>query len=108
MLATDHTKGRHEVAPIAARYHVPMTAALAPAADAEQHKLARLQGAAFDQEFVTYMVKDHIDDIADFRGELKSGDPIDVRNLAQRTLPVLQKHLVTAQKLHAEQHHLRK
>lgn len=108
MLAIDHTKGRQQVAPLAVRYHVPMSTALAPEADAEQHKLARLQGRAFDEEFANYMVKDHTDDISDFRSELRSGDATDVRGLAQRTLPVLQKHLITAQKLQVEQHRVQK
>lgn len=99
MLAADHTKSRSEVLPIVARYHVLPTRTVAPMADAEQHKLARLRGAAFDREFVRYMVKDHQEDISDFNGELKSGDPGEVRALARRTLPVLQKHLATAQAL---------
>ena len=99
MLAADHSKSRTEVLPLATRYHVPPTRALAPMADAERHKLAGLRGAAFDREFVRYMVKDHQDDISDFQSELKSGDPVEVRALARRTLPVLQKHLVTAQSL---------
>lgn len=103
MLAADHGKGRREALPLAKRYHVPATGALAPEADAEQHKLARLNGASFDREFVRYMIQDHQNDISDFRGELKSGDPADVRRLAQRTLPVLQKHLKTAQALQAAQ-----
>lgn len=70
--------------------------ALAPEADAEQHKLAGLHGQAFDREFVQYMVHDHQDDISDFQGESTSGDPAEVRKLAQRTLPVLRKHLQTA------------
>jgi len=44
MLAADHSKGRREVLPLARRYHVPATAALAPEADAQQQKLAGLRG----------------------------------------------------------------
>jgi len=47
------------------------------------------------------MIQDHTNDISDFQGELKSGDPAEVRALAKRTLPILQKHLVTAQSLQA-------
>ncbi|WP_242149326.1 DUF4142 domain-containing protein [Sphingomonas sp. BAUL-RG-20F-R05-02] len=103
MLATDHAKGRREILPMVKRYRLPSTTALAPAADAERYKLGRLHGAAFDHEFVRYMIQDHTDDISDFRGELKSGDPAEVRAIAQRTLPVLQKHLKTAQALQAKQ-----
>lgn len=99
MLAVDHTKGRQQALPVVKRYHVPVTTALAPEADAEQHKLARLHGPAFDREFVRYMVHDHQQDIADFQGELKSGDPADVKALARQTLPVLRKHLRAAQSL---------
>ena len=99
MLAIDHTQSRHEVLPLVKRFHVPVTTALAPEADAEQRKLSRLHGAAFDREFVSYMVNDHKNDISDFQGELKSGDPAVVRAFAQHTLPVLRKHLRTAQSI---------
>jgi len=103
MLESDHTKGRREVLPLVKRYHLPTTMAVAPAADAERYKLAKLKGMAFDREFVRYMIWDHKEDISDFRGELKSGDPAELRALARRTLPVLQKHLATAQALQAKQ-----
>jgi putative membrane protein len=57
-----------------------------------------LSGNAFDKEFVRYMVKDHTKDIAMFQNEAKNGAG-EASELAQKTVPVLQKHLETAQAL---------
>jgi putative membrane protein len=96
MLRTDHGQAKTEVAALARRHHVAVTDAMMPEAKAEYAKLKGLHGAAFDREFARYMVQDHQKDIADFTKETKSGDPADVRALAQKTLPTLRKHLATA------------
>jgi putative membrane protein len=70
-----------------------------PEAQAEQRKLQRLRGAAFDTEFVDYMIQDHRKDISDFRKEASSSDPADIRALARQTIPALLKHLEIAQSL---------
>ena len=60
-------------------------------------KLAKLNGASFDKQFAAAMVKDHKEDVAKFEKEAKSKGP--VAGFAQETVPVLQKHLQTAQAL---------
>lgn len=99
MLAADHTRSRRQALPLARRYHLPPITAMQAAGQAEQHKLLGLRGVAFDREFARYMIHDHQEDIADFEGELKSGDPVDVRALARITIPVLRKHLRTAESI---------
>lgn len=99
MLSSDHRKGKAEAAALARRLHVPVTSAMAPEAVAEQSKLAGLKGRAFDREFARYMVEDHRKDIAKFKSEAASGDRAAVTALARKTLPVLRKHLATAQSL---------
>ena len=99
MLERDHKKARAQAAPIAARHKVPLTSAMSDEAQTEYAVLQRLHGAAFDHEFARYMVEDHKKDIADFEKETRSGDPADVRALARQTLPVLHKHLATAQRI---------
>jgi putative membrane protein len=60
-------------------------------------RLSRLSGAQFDEQFARAMVKDHKEDIGEYQKEAKSKGPL--ANFAQQTLPTLQKHLQTAEKL---------
>jgi len=99
MLEGDHSAGRKETVPIARRHHVTPPTAMADEARKEYRKLQGLRGRDFDREFARYMVDDHKKDISEFEKEVRSGDPADVRALARKTLPVLRKHLKTAQSL---------
>ena len=53
---------------------------------------------AFDREFARYMVQDHKTDISDFEKQVATGDKA-TADLARQTLPVLRKHLATAEHL---------
>jgi putative membrane protein len=98
MLVTDHTKAREEAMRVAARIGVMMPTRLMKEVEDERGKLERLSGAAFDVEFARYMVKDHRHDIADFEKEAVNGHGATAA-LAKTQLPILQKHLNTAQRL---------
>ncbi len=97
-LFVDHTKGKAEAVALARTMGVPPTDEPMKVAAKERRKLADLRGRAFDREFVNYMVKDHQEDIADFRKEAEVRDG-PVSAFAQKTLPVLHKHLDMALKL---------
>ena len=60
-------------------------------------KLKMLSGATFDRSFAKSMVKDHQDDIKEYKKESSKRDA--AGQLAKETLPVLQKHLQAAQSL---------
>jgi len=62
--------------------------------------LERLSGADFDREFSATMVKDHQEDIAKYEKQAKSGNS-KVAKLAEETVPTLEHHLATAQRLQA-------
>lgn len=96
-LHDDHAQGKSQVQQVAKQMGVPDTDAVPTAAKAEQAKLDKLNGAAFDKEFARYMVQDHKKDIALFQAEAKKGGP--TGQLAEQTLPVLQKHLQMAEQL---------
>ena len=97
-LSTDHAKAKANALPVAKAHGVAATTAVKPEAKAEMDKLSKLSGAAFDREFVSYMIKDHKKDIAEFQEQARSGDR-STAALAKKTLPDLQKHLAMAQKL---------
>lgn len=96
-LHDDHAHARDQAMRVAARFGVRDTQAIMPEARAEAAKLRRLNGRAFDREFVRYMQEDHRKDIAEFRHQARMGGP--VGQLAGQTLPDLQKHLQMARDL---------
>lgn len=97
-LVSDHSKGREQATKVALAMHVTPPRGPMAEADVERAKLMLLSGAAFDREFANYMVHDHQNDIADFRGEAAQGHG-QAAALARTTLPVLRKHLAMAEAL---------
>ena len=97
-LYVDHGKGKAEAVAVARAMGLKPNNEPMGMAAKERRKLAGLQGAAFDREFVRYMIDDHQHDIEDFRkqAEVRGGG---VSAFAQKTLPVLHKHLDIALKL---------
>lgn len=97
MLVDDHTKAMDQMKTVAGNLGVQPPEAPKPEARKEMAKLNKLDGQAFDREFLRYAVADHKKDIAEFRKEAKGkGDAADV---AKQQLPVLETHLQRAQEL---------
>ena len=65
-------------------------------------RLSKLQGPEFDREYVNAMVKDHKQDIAEFR-RMHSGavDP-NLKAWVDKTLPTLEDHLKTIEGIQAQ------
>jgi len=63
-------------------------------------QLSEMSGAQFDKEFAQHMIMDHKEDIGKYEKEAKSKGPL--AQFAEQTIPTLQKHLQTAERL-AEQ-----
>ena len=122
MLVDDHTKADVDVLNYAAKMGVSMAAPGAPvdgkatggrytngqpplvkddpnlAEHVQMRDLESLRGQAFDRQFLTMMVADHKQDIADVRearAKLPEGD--DLIAVLESALPTLQKHLDSAQ-----------
>jgi putative membrane protein len=99
MLVKDHTDANTKAMDLARQINVT-----APTQPSKKHlqehdRLSKLNGAQFDREFTLHMVTDHKEDVADFtkQSKMKAGDP--TVSFAAETLPVLQKHLQTAESL---------
>lgn len=97
MLMDDHAMHLQKVQKIASAMNVPVEHEPLPAAEKERDKLSKLQGDKFDHELAEYMIKDHREDLKDYRkaSDIKG----DVGKLARDTVPTLQKHLSEAEKL---------
>jgi len=63
-------------------------------------QLSKMSGAQFDKQFAQHMIMDHKEDIGKYEKKAKSKGPL--AQFAEQTLPTLQKHLQTAERL-AEQ-----
>lgn len=96
LLVTDHRKANDELASIAMRKHVEVSAR--PEADALAKEKSWGSGASYDQAYAQAMINDHRKAVTLFTKATESKDP-DVREFAQTTLPVLKKHLSMAEAL---------
>ncbi len=68
-------------------------------ANRHYRSLASKSGADFDKEFVSYMVKDHKQDIKMFQKEAQDAKDPDVRAFASQHVAILQQHLDRADSL---------
>lgn len=99
MLASDHSGHKAKLLALASSLGVSPTEATKPEADALYKKLQGLSGAAFDKAYIAGMVEDHKKDIAAYKKEADRADPAALGELAKQTVPTLEKHLATAEKL---------
>lgn len=98
-LVTDHTKAKAEATDLAKEMDVKVPDEATEDAKETYQELAKLSGKEFDEEFVDAAVKDHKKDIEKYSAQAKNGDNKKVAALADKTLPVLKKHLDMAQSL---------
>jgi putative membrane protein len=103
-LVTDHTKANAELTEIAStKSLILMTQEQVNAKHQEMiAKLQKLEGAAFDREFMAAMVKDHDKDVSLFEKQAKHGRDAALREFASKTLPTLREHQKMAKQIHAK------
>jgi putative membrane protein len=104
-MITDHGRAADELKQLAAQKKVDIPTALDDSKESKVEKMAKLNGSAFDKEYVTNVVDDHEDDISDFRkaaGDLM--DP-DLKAWANKQLPILESHLTMAKGIKAKVKH---
>jgi putative membrane protein len=100
MLASDHTKDFHELYFVAQKANLKVPDAI----DAEHNKtiidpFQKLKGAAFDSRYVREMIAGHTKAIAVYTREAGEERNPALKDYAESALPVLQKHLDSAQAL---------
>jgi putative membrane protein len=98
LLIDDHGAHKQELKTLAESAGVTVTDEPSPEAKTNLEKLKALSGAAFDKQFKSMMVADHTKDIAKYEKQASSSDA-QTAALAQKTLPVLRKHLDAANAL---------
>lgn len=97
-MVDDHTKANEKLKSIAQENGVQLPDRLNRKHQKLLDELQKLTGGDFDREYMEHMVRDHKKDVKDFRKEAKSKDDSAVKTFAANTLPVLEGHLLDAQK----------
>jgi len=95
MMIKDHTDANANLKNIALQLHVDIPGDMLPEHLHHEKELAAKKGSAFDKAYMKMMVEDHKEDIAAFEKAAKSNNDI-IKNFATQTLPVLTKHLDSA------------
>ena len=98
-MVEDHTKANNELLRLADRKKLPPAQTMDRKHEEAADRLARLQGDAFDREYMDLMVKDHVEAVDLFTNESKNGKDQDLKAFATKTLPTLKEHLQMAQDL---------
>src|SRR5205085_4231192 len=76
-MVDDHSRANDELTSLAGQKTVTLPTALDQQHQADVDRLSRLAGAAFDREYMTMMVKDHVEDVAEFEREASTGSDND-------------------------------
>jgi putative membrane protein len=99
MLVKDHGEHKTKAEQVAKELGVEPPTGSSLGEKTTYAKLKLLSGESFDKSFAKSMVKDHQEDIKDYKKEASKNDA--AGKLAKETLPTLQHHLQAAQRLTA-------
>lgn len=98
-MVEDHTKANDNLKEVAVKENINLPSDLDPKDEAKYDSLSKLSGRQFDKAYARDMVKDHEQDIAEFRREATNGQKPDLKRFATETLPTLQSHLREARQM---------
>jgi putative membrane protein len=98
-MVDDHTKAGDQLKEVASSKGISVPDKLSAKDEATKLRLSKLSGEQFDKAYMSDMVKDHTQDVADFQRESSSGMDPDVKNFASQTLPTLKDHLRQAKEI---------
>ncbi|MRG47446.1 DUF4142 domain-containing protein [Chitinophaga sp. SYP-B3965] len=94
MMVRDHEAGGEKLRDLAGSKNITLPAATS----IDDHKLMK-EKDDFDRAYITLMVDDHKKDIREFQKMAKNGSDSEIKAFAAETLPMLYKHLDSAQNL---------
>lgn len=98
-MVQDHTKANDELKDAAQKANVALPTDLDAKDEAKYQSLSQLSGEAFDKAYAKEMVKDHQEDVSEFKKESSSGQKLAIKTFAAQTLPTLQEHLKQARQI---------
>jgi putative membrane protein len=98
-MVDDHSKANDQLKSLAQQKGVTLPADLNAKDKALKDKLSNMSGEQFDRTYMSHMVTDHKQDVAEFKKESTSGKDSEVKQWASQTLPTLEDHLKQAQQI---------
>ena len=96
MMVRDHTKANDELKALASSKNITLPAVIGKEHQEKINNMITLRGAEFDEKYMSMMDDDHKEDIEHFQKAAKFKDAA-VSAFASKTLPILQKHLNSAE-----------
>lgn len=98
-MVDDHSKANDQLKQLASSKGIEIPNALSAKEKATKSRLEKLSGEQFDKAYMNDMVKDHTQDVSEFKKESTSAKDSDVKSFASQTLPTLEEHLKQAQNI---------
>lgn len=95
-MVTDHGKANDELKTLAQNKNITLPSDLDAKHKALKDRLSKLSGEQFDRAYMQAMLKDHRQDVTEFRRESQGAKDPDVKAFASKTLPTLEDHLKQA------------
>lgn len=102
MMVTDHTAANNELKALAGKKGWTLPTDLDSSHRSTVDELKSKKGADFDKDYVDDMVDDHEQDVSDFESKANNATDPDLKAFAQKTLPVLKKHLEAIKAIQAK------
>ena len=100
-MVNDHSKAGEKLKATAQSENINLPTEPKPADQAAYDRLSKLSGTEFDRAYMQMMVKDHEEDVAEFKTEANSGSNQALKDFAAQILPTLEDHLKEARKVAA-------
>ena len=96
-MVADHSKANMELKALAADKHIAIPDKMSDKCQKQVSDLNEKNGRDFDKAYADLMVKDHKDDIDEFKKESEKGNDSQVSGWAKNKIPVLEHHLMMAE-----------
>jgi len=96
-MVKDHSEANGKLKSVVSGKGVSVPDSLNAKDQALYERLSKLSGPQFDRAYIVAMVRDHVEDVAEFRKESKTAQDADIKSFAATTLPTLEHHLQMAQ-----------
>jgi len=99
VILKDHATANEELNTIAASKNIVLPTSLSDENRKDFNDLSQKTGLDFDKAYCEYMVKDHKDDIDEFKEEAEKGEDPDIRSWAAGKIATLEHHLALAESM---------
>ena len=93
----DHSKANEELRMLAEQKNITLPVALSDKNQKDYEDLARKSGLEFDKAYSEFMVKDHKEDIGEFKKEAENGNDPEIKAWAAGKVTTLEHHLMMAE-----------